>query len=148
MCSSDLPGKRGKSFWEQRYEDINRFEQHLVRNGTVILKFMLHVSREKQKERFLERLERSEKHWKFSASDVAERTYWNQYMEAYDDAISATSTEWAPWYIIPADQKWMTRTAVANMITNTLHSLDLHYPDVSEEQKKAIQEAKRQLESE
>ncbi|MFM2093362.1 MAG: hypothetical protein RIS70_486 [Planctomycetota bacterium] len=142
------PGKRGKSFWEQRYEDINHFEKHLVRNGTVILKFMLHVSQEKQKERFLERLERSEKHWKFSASDVAERQYWNQYMEAYEDAISATSTEWAPWYIIPADQKWVTRTAVANVITNTLHSLDLHYPEVSGEQKKAIQEAKRQLESE
>ena len=142
------PGKRGKSFWEQRYEDINHFEQHLVRNGTVILKFMLHVSREKQKERFLERLERSEKHWKFSASDVAERKYWDAYMEAYEDAISATSTEWAPWHIIPADQKWVTRTAVANVITNTLHSLDLHYPEVSGEQKKAIQEAKRQLESE
>src|SRR4051794_14355295 len=103
------PGKRGKSFWEARYEDINAFERHLVRNGTVILKFFLHVSKKEQKRRFLERLERPEKQWKFTAADLAERGYWSKYMEAYEDALSATSTRWAPWYIIPADHKWATR---------------------------------------
>lgn len=142
------PGKRGKSFWHERYEDINAFEQHLVRNGTVILKFMLNVSKEKQKERFLERLERPEKHWKFSASDIAERRYWDQYMEAYEDAISATSTDWAPWYIVPADNKWATRAVVANIITNTLQALELRYPQISSEQQTAIQVAQRELESE
>src|SRR5262249_40661180 len=88
------PGKRGKAFWEARYEDINAFERHLVRNGTVILKFFLHVSKDEQKRRFLERLEREEKHWKFSASDLAERAFWDEYMEAYEDALGATSTDW------------------------------------------------------
>jgi PPK2 family polyphosphate:nucleotide phosphotransferase len=139
------PGKRGKAFWQARYEDINTFERHLVRNGTVILKFFLHVSRKEQKRRFLERLERPEKNWKFSASDLAERAFWDQYQEAYEDALSATSTEWAPWYVVPADHKWVTRAVVADVLTTTIRGLDLRYPELSEEQRKALAEAKRRL---
>lgn len=139
------PGKRGKAFWEARYEDINAFERHLVRNGTVILKFFLHVSREEQKKRFLERLEREEKHWKFSAADLAERDFWDQYMEAYEDALEATSTDFAPWYIVPADRKWATRAVVADVLTTTIRSLDLHYPEVTAEQRKALAAARKTL---
>lgn len=102
------PRKRGKSFWQARYEDINAFEQHLVRNGTVILKFFLNVSKREQKRRFIERLERTEKNWKFSTADLAEREFWDDYQEAYEAAITATSTEGAPWYVVPADHKWVT----------------------------------------
>jgi polyphosphate kinase 2 (PPK2 family) len=94
------PGKRGKAFWQERYDDINHFERHLTRNGTIILKFFLHISKNEQKKRFLERLEDPEKHWKFSTSDLAERGFWKDYMEAFEEALSATSTEWAPWYVI------------------------------------------------
>ncbi len=142
------PGKRGKSFWEDRYDDINTFERHLVRNGTVILKFFLHVSRAEQKRRFLERLDRPEKHWKFSASDLAERAYWDEYMEAYEDALGATSTDWAPWYVVPADHKWITRTVVADILTSAIGSLDLKYPEVTEQQRKALADARKRLESE
>jgi PPK2 family polyphosphate:nucleotide phosphotransferase len=142
------PGKRGKGFWQARYDDINAFEKHLVRNGTVILKFFLHLSKEEQKRRFLERLDRADKHWKFSAADLAERAFWDQYVDAYEDALSATSTEWAPWYVIPADHKWVTRAVVAEILTGTIHSLDLSYPEVTEEQKKALAEARRRLENE
>lgn len=139
------PGKRGKSFWQARYEDINAFEKHLVRNGTVILKFFLNVSKEEQKRRFLERLDRSEKNWKFSSSDLPERGFWDQYMEAYEDAISATSTEEAPWYIVPADYKWATRAIIADIITTTITGLDLKYPEVTDVQRKALAEAKQKL---
>jgi PPK2 family polyphosphate:nucleotide phosphotransferase len=139
------PGKRGKSFWAARYEDINAFEKHLVRNGTVILKFFLNVGKEEQKRRFLERLDRPEKNWKFSASDLPERGFWDQYMEAYEEAISATSTEEAPWYIVPADYKWATRAIVADIITSTLNGLDLKYPEVTDEKRKALVEAKKKL---
>lgn len=142
------PGKRGKSFWQGRYNDINAFEQHLVRNGIVILKFFLNVSKKEQKRRFLERLDRPDKHWKFSAADVAERQYWDDYMKAYQDALNATSTDWAPWYIIPADHKWVTRAVVADIVTSALRKLDLHYPKVTEEQRQALAEARRQLEEE
>ncbi|HKB39335.1 MAG TPA: polyphosphate kinase 2 family protein [Gemmataceae bacterium] len=141
-------GKRGKAFWEARYDDINAFENHLVRNGTVVLKFFLHVSKEEQKRRFLERLERPEKHWKFSPSDVAERAYWDDYMKAYEHALSATSTKWAPWYVIPADHKWITRAVVADILTSTVCSLDLKYPEITEEKRRAMAEAKRLLEKE
>lgn len=140
--------KPTKSLWKQRYSDINAFERHLVRNGTVVLKFFLHVSKEEQKRRFLERLERTEKQWKFSARDVAERDYWDDYMKAYESALSATSTEWAPWYIVPADHKPITRAIVADIITSTLHSLDLRYPELSDEERKALAEAKKKLENE
>jgi PPK2 family polyphosphate:nucleotide phosphotransferase len=143
-----MPGKRGKAFWEARYEDINAFERHLVRNGTVILKFFLNVSKDEQKRRFLQRLERPEKHWKFSAADLAERGFWDQYMEAYGDALGATSTDWAPWYIVPADHKWITRSVVADILTTTIGSLDLHYPEVTKEQRNLLAEAREKLSNE
>jgi PPK2 family polyphosphate:nucleotide phosphotransferase len=140
--------KVGKKFWEHRYEDINAFEEHLVRNGTVILKFFLNVSKDEQKRRFLERLERPEKNWKFSPSDLAERGYWDDYMSAYEDALSATSTEAAPWYVIPADYKWVTRAVVADIVTNAIRDLDLKYPDVTPEQRNLLAQAKTKLAAE
>jgi PPK2 family polyphosphate:nucleotide phosphotransferase len=142
------PGKRDKTFWEARYEDINAFERHLVRNGTVILKFFLNVSKKEQKRRFLERLENPEKHWKFSAADLAERAFWDQYTAAFEEAFSATSTEWAPWYIVPADHKWATRAIVADILTTTMLNLDLRYPEVTEAQHQALEQARQQLEHE
>jgi len=140
--------KVGKKFWEARYEDINAFERHLVRNGTRILKFFLNVSKDEQKKRFLERLDRPEKNWKFSPSDMAERGYWDDYMSAYEDALSATSTEWAPWYVIPADYKWVTRAVVADIVTTAIRELDLKYPEVSAEDRKRLAEARKKLEAE
>jgi PPK2 family polyphosphate:nucleotide phosphotransferase len=140
--------KVGKKFWEERYEDINAFERHLVRNGTVVLKMFLHVSKGEQKRRFLQRLERPEKNWKFSPSDLAERGYWDDYMAAYEDAMSATSTEWAPWYVVPADYKWITRTVVADVVTSAIRGLDLKYPEVTAEQRKLLAEARKKLEAE
>jgi PPK2 family polyphosphate:nucleotide phosphotransferase len=142
------PGKRGKSFWQERYDDINHFERHLSRNGTLILKFFLHISKDEQKKRFLERLETPEKHWKFSPSDLAERAFWKDYMEAFEEAMSATSTEWAPWYIIPADHKWVARAVVADILTSTISSLHLTYPEVTPEKRQALEVARRQLEEE
>jgi PPK2 family polyphosphate:nucleotide phosphotransferase len=139
-------GKRDKSFWEARYEDINNFEKHLARNGTLILKFFLNVSKKEQKKRFLERLTNPAKYWKFSAADLEERAYWKDYMEAYDDAISATSTKWAPWYIIPADNKWIARAAVSAIISHSIESLGLKAPQVPKENLKALQTARRRLE--
>jgi PPK2 family polyphosphate:nucleotide phosphotransferase len=141
-------GKRGKAFWEARYDDINTFEHHLVRNGVVVLKFFLNVFKDEQKRRFLERLDRAEKNWKFSAADMAERGFWDDYMAAYEEALSATSTEWAPWYIIPADHKWVTRAVVADVITSTLQGLDLQYPEVTEAQREALAAARERLMSE
>jgi PPK2 family polyphosphate:nucleotide phosphotransferase len=142
------PGGRGRKFWEARYDDINELERHLQRNGTVVLKFFLNVSKKEQKRRFLERLDRPDKNWKFSAADVAERACWDQYMEAYEDAIRATSTKHAPWYVVPADDKWFTRAAVAAILTTTIHSLDLKYPEVTDAHRAALAEARQQLESE
>ena len=142
------PGKRDQSFWNARFEDINTFEKHLARNGTVIIKFFLNVSKKEQRQRFLERLEDPRKHWKFSSADLAERGFWDQYMKAYEDAIGATSTEWAPWYVIPADHKWMARAAVASILTDTICSLGLEFPKISGEQHKALIHAKKQLQNE
>jgi polyphosphate kinase 2 (PPK2 family) len=142
------PGKRGKSFWEARYEDINALERHLVRNGIVVLKFFLHVSKDEQKRRFLERLERPEKHWKFSTSDLPERAFWADYMDAYEDALTATTTEEAPWYVVPADNKWVTRAVVVDVITTAIRSLDLKFPEVTEEQRTMLAEAKSRLQEE
>lgn len=145
----NLPdGKRGKSFWENRYEDINAFERHLERNGTVILKFFLNISKDEQKKRFLERLERPEKNWKFSPSDLPERGHWDDYMQAYEDLINATSTDWAPWYIVPADNKWAMRAIVADVITSTLRDLDLKFPELNDEQLKLLEQARKTLEEE
>jgi PPK2 family polyphosphate:nucleotide phosphotransferase len=140
--------KEGKKFWEERYEDINAFEHHLVRNGTLILKFFLNVSKDEQKARFLERLSRPEKHWKFSASDLAERGHWDEYMRAYEDALAATSTKWAPWYVIPADHKWVTRAVVADIVTTSIQGLDLKYPEVTEEMEKRLDDARKKLAAE
>jgi PPK2 family polyphosphate:nucleotide phosphotransferase len=149
LASHRLPGKPGgKKFWHHRYEDINAFEHHLARTGTVILKFFLNVSREEQKQRFLARLSRPDKHWKFSAADLAERDYWDDYMRAYQRCLSATSTDWAPWYIVPADHKWVTRTVVADVITTTLRSLGLKYPEVTAEQHAVLEEARQRLAAE
>ena len=142
------PGKRGKSFWEGRYQDINALENHLARNGTHVLKFFLHISKDEQKKRFLERLNDPEKHWKFSADDLGERAYWEQYMRAYENVLNATSTEWAPWYVIPADHKWVARALVADVISTTIQSLDLSYPALKDEQLQALEEARKRLENE
>jgi PPK2 family polyphosphate:nucleotide phosphotransferase len=142
------PGKRGGSFWRARYDDINAFERHLVRNGTIVLKFFLHVSKDEQKKRFLERLDNPRKHWKFSAADLAERAYWNDYRKAYEDALSATSTEWAPWYVVPADNKWASRAVVADVLTSSILDLDLKYPEPSPHDLEQLVEARKALESE
>jgi PPK2 family polyphosphate:nucleotide phosphotransferase len=142
------PGKINKAFWNARYEDINAFERHLSRNGTVILKFFLNISKEEQRQRFLKRLNREDKHWKFSLSDMKERAYWDDYMKVFEDALSATSTEWAPWYVIPADKKWAARSIVAQIITATIQSLDLVYPEITPEQIAGFDEARQQLEDE
>ncbi|MGB6649759.1 MAG: polyphosphate kinase 2 family protein [Bacteroidota bacterium] len=142
------PGKRGESFWQKRYEDINNFEKHLARNGTVIMKFFLNVSREEQKKRFLERLENPNKHWKFSEADIAERGFWKDYMKAYEEALSATSTQWAPWYVVPADRKWVSRAVVAEIVTATIASLNLSYPTVSKARKVSLGKAQKSLEAE
>ncbi len=145
----NLPdGKKGETFWENRYEDINAFERHLERNGTVILKFFLNVSKKEQKKRFLERLERPEKNWKFSSADLAERGHWDDYQEAYEDMINATSTDWAPWYIIPADNKWVTRALVADIITTALNDLNLKFPELDDEQLKLLEQSKKALNEE
>jgi PPK2 family polyphosphate:nucleotide phosphotransferase len=138
-------GKVGKKFWAKRYQDINTFERHLVRNGTVVLKFFLNVSKDEQKRRFLERLNRPEKNWKFSAADLAERAHWDDYQDAYEKALRATSTRWAPWYVIPADHKWVARAIVADVVTTAICDLDLKYPDVTPEQRKLLEEARTKL---
>ena len=139
------PECKGPDVWQNRYEDINNFEQYLVRNGIIVLKFFLHLSREEQKERFLARLDEPEKNWKFSTADSKERGYWDQYQAAYEDCFNHTSTEWAPWHIIPADNKWFTRIAVAATVIDALDKLDLHYPKVSDEQRKSLAQAKKRL---
>jgi PPK2 family polyphosphate:nucleotide phosphotransferase len=135
-------------FWEHRYDDINAFEHHLQRNGTRVVKFFLHLSRDEQRKRFLKRLSDPEKHWKFNPSDLAERSHWDAYMQAYEQAIAATSTEWAPWHVIPADHKWVARALVAQILVRTIQGLDLKYPEVSDAQEQALDEARRQLEAE
>jgi PPK2 family polyphosphate:nucleotide phosphotransferase len=149
LIGRNLPvDKVGKKFWEARYEDINAFERHLVRNGTVILKFFLNVSKDEQKKRFLERLNRPEKNWKFSTSDLSERGHWDDYMSAYEDALTETSTEWAPWYVVPADHKWVARAVVADVVATAIRELDLKYPEVTDEQRRLLANAKEKLASE
>jgi len=137
-----------KDFWARRYRDIRDWEQHLISNGTHILKFFLNVSKEEQKARFLSRIDEPEKNWKFSTGDVTERARWDDYMTAYTDAIRETSTAAAPWYIIPADRKWFTRLAVSEVIVKKLDSLDLAYPVLTDEHKAELAEAKAMLEAE
>ncbi len=135
-------------FWNDRYESINQFERHLTRNGTRVVKFFLHVSKQEQHKRILKRLRDPNKHWKFSPSDLAERAHWDDYMRVYEQAISATSTKWAPWHIIPADHKWVTRAMVSRVLTDAIEELNLEYPKVTEDQRQAIEEARDQFESE
>jgi PPK2 family polyphosphate:nucleotide phosphotransferase len=142
------PGERDDAFWQARYEDINAFERHLDRNGTKVLKFFLHVSRATQKERFLARLDRPGKEWKFNAADVAERARFDDYTHAFEAALTATSTPWAPWYVIPADRWWLAQSLVAWALVDTLRSLDLRWPEVSAAEHAANLEARRVLEAE
>jgi PPK2 family polyphosphate:nucleotide phosphotransferase len=142
------PGDRGPSFWQDRYDDINAWERHLARNGTKIVKFFLHVSKAEQKRRFMARLDNPDKLWKFSAGDVAVRAHWDEYMAAYEDAISATSTEWAPWWVIPADDKHVMQGLVAAVVVDAIGSLDLQWPTVTDADRVANEEARRQLEAE
>jgi PPK2 family polyphosphate:nucleotide phosphotransferase len=143
-----LPAPRGKSLWRQRFDSINAFEQHLDRNGTKIVKFFLHVSKDEQRKRFLARLDEPGKEWKFSSADVAEREHWDEYMTAFEEALTATSKPWAPWYVIPADHKFLMRMLVAGVIVSTISELDLAYPTVSTEDRAAHHAARRKLESE
>jgi PPK2 family polyphosphate:nucleotide phosphotransferase len=136
----------GKSIWEDRYQDIRHFESYLARNGVAIVKFFLHVSRGEQKKRFLARLEEPEKNWKFSPNDAKERPFWKDYMRAYEDAIRETAADHAPWYVVPADNKWFTRVVVAAAIIDKLASLDLHYPKVSKDRRKELAAVRRSLE--
>ena len=136
----------GKVLWQDRFEDINNFEHHLSRNGVVIRKFFLHVSKKEQKRRFLARLDTPDKNWKFSLSDVRERQYWNDYMSAYEEMIAATSTKLSPWYIVPADNKWYTRLVVAAAVVDTLQGLKLAYPQVDPARKKELVAARAELE--
>ncbi len=148
---ADLPpdiGTDAKKFWDGRYKDIVSFEKHLVRNGTLILKFFLHISKKEQKKRLLDRLEHKEKYWKFSVADLAERQYWDQYTKAYEDMLLATSTEFAPWFVIPGDYKWVARTAVAEAIVTAIKGLNLSYPKVSDDEIKLLMDAKKKLEAE
>jgi PPK2 family polyphosphate:nucleotide phosphotransferase len=134
-----------KDIWQERFQDIRSFERYLTRNGVAIRKFFLHVSNKEQKKRFLERIEQPEKNWKFSANDAKEREHWDDYMEAYEDMIRNTATKRAPWYVVPADNKWFTRVIVAAAVIDALDSLDLKYPKVSDAKLKELAAAKRAL---
>lgn len=141
-----LPPKLvGKNIWEERFEDIRNVEQYLSRNGVVIRKFFLHVSKKEQKRRFLERIDNAAKNWKFSANDAAERDYWDDYMEAYEDLIRETATKDSPWYVVPADNKWFTRVVVAAAVIEALADLKLEYPKVDEKKLKELGAARQKL---
>ncbi len=135
-------------FWDERYMDLNNLEKHLTQNGTVVLKFFLNVSKDEQRNRFLERLNDSEKHWKFSDSDLVERGKWDRYQNAFEDAINATATDRAPWFVIPADNKWTMRTIVSTIVTETILSLNLEVPKVSADKKLLLDAARIELENE
>lgn len=147
ILGQNIPGvdsidKVDKKFWQKRYEIINNFERQAYENGTIIVKFFLHVSKDEQKKRFLSRIDEPEKNWKFSTSDVKERQLWDKYMKAFEDAIENTSTDYAPWYVIPADKKWFMRAAVGDIIVGTLEKLNLGYPTITEKEKQELQGAK------
>ena len=146
LLSQKLPPRLvTQKIWDERYEDINAFERYLSRNGILVLKFFLCVSKEEQKRRFLERLDMPDKNWKFSMADAKERGFWDDYMTAYEDAIRATSTAWAPWHVIPADNKWFTRIAVAATIIGALEDLDLAYPKVDKKKRKELAAVRKAL---
>jgi PPK2 family polyphosphate:nucleotide phosphotransferase len=135
----------GKNIWEERFEDIRNFEQYLARNGVVVRKFFLHVSKKEQKQRFLDRIDDPLKNWKFSSNDANERDFWDDYMEAYEEMIQETATKQAPWYVVPADNKWFTRVIVASAVIEALADLDLAYPKVDESKLKELAAAKKKL---
>src|SRR5579871_3357867 len=133
----------GKKIWDERFEDIRGFERHMARNGTVIRKFFLHLSKKEQKKRFLARLDEPEKNWKFSAADIHERKYWDDYQDAYEDMIRNTASEHAPWYVVPADNKWFSRLVISTVLVDTLESLNLEYPEVTDAKRKELEAAKK-----
>ena len=137
-----------KHIWQERFEDIGNFERYLARNGIAVVKFFLHLSRKEQKRRFMERLDTPDKNWKFSTFDVKERQFWDEYQKAYEDMIRHTASEHAPWYVVPADNKWFTRLVVAEAVVDALKRMNLKYPKVSGEEKAALTEARQQLENE
>jgi PPK2 family polyphosphate:nucleotide phosphotransferase len=146
LAKAKLPPKLiGKNIWEERFEDIRNFEQYLARNGVVVRKFFLHVSKKEQKRRFLDRIEDPQKNWKFSSNDANERDYWDDYMKAYEQMIQETSTKEAPWYVVPANNKWFTRVVVAGAVIDALASLDLAYPEVDQSKLKELAAAKNKL---
>ncbi|MGD0837616.1 MAG: polyphosphate kinase 2 family protein [Polyangia bacterium] len=146
LARENLPARLvTKHLWKERYQDIRHFERHLVRNGTVVLKFFLHLSRKEQKRRFLERLQNPAKYWKFSAADASERMRWNDYMAAYQDTIRHTATEEAPWYVVPADNKWFARLVVSSVVIDALSSLDLKLPEVDRGKLADLASARRAL---
>lgn len=150
LLQEKLPGIHSvkdvqKEFWEKRYDQINNFEKNIAENGTIILKFFLHLSKDEQKRRFIERIDDPKKNWKFSLADIKERGYWDDYQKAYTEAIYRTSTEYAPWFIIPADDKWYTRTIIGNIIFKRFRQLNLSYPTVSAQFKEILQQAKQTL---
>ncbi|WP_175629303.1 polyphosphate kinase 2 family protein [Bacteroides acidifaciens] len=150
ILSGKLPGIETvkdivPDFWKRRYRQINDFERYLTENGTVVLKFFLNVSKAEQKKRFMERLDDKAKNWKFSSADVKERQFWDEYMKAYADVLTETSTELAPWYVIPADNKWFMRYAVGRIICDRMKQLDLHYPKLSEEGLRKLEECKKSV---
>ncbi len=149
LKTQKIPSKLlDKDVWEKRYRAINDFEKYLYENGTIILKFFLHVSKEEQKRRFIRRIDKSSKNWKFSGSDLKERAYWDEYQKCYAEAISATSKKHAPWFVIPADHKWFMRLAVSSVITESMKSLKLEYPVLGKEQLKTLAECREKLMSE
>lgn len=146
LAGQKLPPKLvTKNIWKERYEDINAAERHLVRNGTRIVKVFLNVSKEEQRRRFLDRLEDKKKNWKFRAADLKERDYWSDYMKAYQEMIQATSTEWAPWHVVPADHKWFSRLAVADLLIDAMAGMKLAYPQVSPPEKKELEVLRRRM---
>lgn len=150
IAAQRIPGAdpSRKKFWKARYEDINNFEHHLARNGTRVLKVFLNLSKEEQRKRFLSRLDTPEKNWKFSDSDLHERAYWDDYQKAYAELLTETSTKWAPWYVVPADNKWVTRALVAKLLAREISSLNLEYPRVDERQQEVLAMARVRLENE
>jgi PPK2 family polyphosphate:nucleotide phosphotransferase len=149
VAKQRLPeGDRGKAFWRERFESINAFERHLVRNGTLVLKFFLNVSKDEQKKRFLERLTKPDKHWKFSVFDLDERARWKEYREAFEEMLEHTSTDHAPWYVIPSDHKYIARAIVAEAITTAIENLHLEFPKLSKEEKAELAAARKRLENE
>lgn len=146
LARQSLPREALRDIWDGRAEDINAYERYLVRNGIIVIKFFLHVSREEQRQRFLERMTRNDKKYKFSAGDLGERALWKRYMDAYEKTLTATSTRHAPWYVIPADRKWHTRAVMADIMVARLRELNLSYPTLTTEQRRVMRQQRKALE--